>query len=172
MNSLPNTAPHAAWLDLTQCLLNSFRRWTGKELLDRSTADAAPTERGPRSAPALEEDLLRLWNAPQVVVAHGTQSDPIFEYGNQKALDLWEMQLDEFLGMPSRLTAEPMHRDERKKLLERTRQHGYVDDYRGVRISRTGKRFMIEEAVLWTVLDHQGLVIGQAATFDHWTVLT
>ncbi len=172
MNSLPNTAPHAAWLELTQCLLNSYRRWTGRELLDRSTADGGPTERGPRSVPALEEDLLELWNAPQVVVAHGTQSDPVFEYGNQQALDLWEMQLDEFLGMPSRLSAESIHRDERQKLLERTRQYGYVDDYRGVRISRTGKRFMIEEAVLWTVLDHQGLVIGQAATFDHWTALT
>lgn len=172
MNSLPNTTPRAAWLDLTQCLLNSFRRWTGKELLDRSTADGGPTERGPRSATALEEDLLELWNAPQVVVAHGTQSDPIFEYGNQRALDLWEMQLDEFLGMPSRLTAESMHREERQKLLERTRQFGYVDDYRGVRISQTGKRFMIEKALIWTVLDHTGQVIGQAAAFDHWTALT
>lgn len=172
MNSLPNTAPHAAWLDLTQCLLNSFRRWTGKELLDRLPTKGAPTERGPRSATALEEDLLGLWNAPQVVVAHGTQSDPIFEYGNQQALNLWEMQLDEFLGMPSRLTAESMHRDERQKLLERTRQYGYVDDYRGVRISRTGKRFLIEDALVWTVLDHTGQVIGQAAAFDHWIPLT
>ena len=172
MNTLPDIAPHAAWLDLTQYLLNSFRQWTGKELLDRLPTKGVSTERGPRSSTALEVDLLALWNAPQVVVAHGTQSDPIFEYGNQQALNLWEMQLDEFLGMPSRLSAESMHRDERQKLLERTRQYGYVDDYRGVRISRTGKRVMIEEAVLWTVLDRKGLVIGQAATFDHWTALT
>lgn len=156
MNPLPETAPRAAWLDFTQCLLDSFRRWTGRELLERRT---------------IEIDLLGLWNAPQVVVAHGTQSDPTFQYGNQKALILWELRLEEFLGMPSRLTAEPLHRDERQRLLERTREFGYVDDYCGVRISQTGKRFMIEKALLWTVLNRNGEFIGQAATFDHWSCL-
>ncbi len=156
MTPLPETAPRAAWLDFTQCLLDSFRQWTGKELLERKTR---------------EEDLLALWNAPQVVVSHGTQSDPIFQYGNQQALNLWELRLDEFLGMPSRLTAEPLHRDERQRLLERTRQFGYVDDYHGVRVSRTGKRFMIEEALLWTVLNPNGEPIGQAASFDRWRCL-
>ncbi len=155
MNPLPEAAPHSVWLDLTQCLLDSFRRWTGKELLERLTQ---------------EEDLLALWNAPRVVVSHGTQDDPIFQYGNQQALNLWEMRIDKFLGMPSRLTAEPLHRDERQRLLERTRQYGYVDDYRGVRISRNGKRFLIEDALLWTVVDRNGETIGQAATFDHWSV--
>ena len=156
MSPLPEAAPYSAWLELTGCLLDSFRRWTGKELLDRQTP---------------EEDLLALWNAPQVVVSHGTQSDPIFQYGNQQALDLWEMRLDEFLILPSRLTAEPLHQDERQSLLERTSQYGYVDDYRGVRISRTGKRFLIERALLWTVLDRKAETIGQAATFDHWSCL-
>ena len=156
MNPLPEAAPHSVWLDLTQCLLDSFRRWTGKELLERLTQ---------------EEDLLALWNAPQVVVSHGTQGDPIFLYGNQQALNLWEMRIDEFLVMPSRLTAEPLHRDERQRLLDRTRQYGYVDDYRGVRISRTGNRFLIEDALLWTVLDRNGETIGQAATFDHWSCM-
>ena len=156
MNPLPEAAPHSDWLDLTQCLLDSFCHWTGKELLERLTQ---------------EEDLLALWNAPQVVVSHGTQGDPIFQYGNQQALNLWEMRIDEFLVMPSRLTAEPLHRDERQRLLHRTRQYGYVDDYRGVRISRTGNRFLIEDALLWTVLDRKGETIGQAATFDHWSCM-
>lgn len=156
MNPLPAGAPYSLWLELTQCLLNSYRRWTGKELIER----AAP-----------ELDLVALWNAPKVVVSHGTQSDPAFLYGNQLALQLWEMPLDEFLGMPSRLTAEPMHRDDRQRLLERTQAHGFVDDYRGIRISRTGQRFQIEKALLWTVVDDQGATIGQAATFDHWTPL-
>ena len=153
---IPENAPHAQWLELTQNLLDSYRRWTGMELLKRTTP---------------EDELLALWNLSQIVVSHGTQSDPAFVYGNHLALERWEMPLNQFLGMPSRLTAEPVHRDERQRLLDQTRRHGYVDNYRGVRISRTGKRFMIEKALLWTVLDSAGSIIGQAATCDRWTSL-
>ena len=153
---IPENAPLHEWLELTQNLLDSYRRWTGMELLERATP---------------EDELLSLWNLPQVVVAHGTQADPAFVYGNHRGLELWEMSLDQFLDMPSRLTAEPLHQDERQRLLDQTRQQGYVDDYRGVRISRTGKRFMIEKALLWMVIDRAGHIIGQAATFDRWTPL-
>lgn len=156
MTPIPETAPHAQWLELTQNLLDSYHHWTGKQLLERNTVDS---------------DLLALWNLPQVVVSHATQTDPAFVYGNQLALSLWEMPLEQFLGMPSRLTAEPLHRDERQRLLDETRKKGFVDDYRGVRISRTGKRFRIEKALLWMVLDRENNVIGQAATFDRWTPL-
>ncbi len=156
MPSLPENAPREQWLELTQNLLDSFSRWTGRELLERTTP---------------EDDLLKLWSSTHVVVAHGTQPDPAFVYGNHRALELWEMELGQFLGMPSRLTAEPVHRDERQRLLDQTRKQGYVDDYRGIRISRTGKRFMIEQALLWMVLDRDGKTIGQAATFDRWTPL-
>lgn len=154
MIPLPENAPYAQWLELTQNLLDSYHRWTNRELLARTSP---------------EEELLALWNCPLVIVSHGTQADPAFVYGNHRALELWEMSLDQFLGMPSRLTAEPLHRDERQRLLDQTRKQGYVDDYRGVRISRTGERFIIERALLWMVLDHQGNTIGQAATFDRWT---
>jgi len=156
MIPIPENVPHAQWLELTQNLLDSYHRWTGKVLLERTSP---------------EVELLALWNLPQVVVSHGTQADPAFVYGNLRALKLWEMSLDQFLDMPSRLTAEPLHRDERQRLLDATRKQGYVDDYRGVRISRTGKRFMIEKALLWMVLDCNGNIIGQAATFDRWTPL-
>ena len=156
MFPIPENAPQPAWLELTQNLLDSYRRWTGMELCERTTR---------------EVELLTLWNLPHVVVSHGTQTDPAFVYGNQRALELWEMSLDQFLGLPSRLTAEALHRDERQRLLDQTRQQGYVDDYRGVRISRTGNRFMIEKALLWMVLDRSGNIIGQAATFDRWTPL-
>lgn len=36
---LPEAAPRAAWLDFTQCLLDSFRQWTGKELIERKTRE-------------------------------------------------------------------------------------------------------------------------------------
>ena len=66
------------------------------------------------------------------------------------------------------MTAEPMHRDERAQLLERTTRDGYVDDYRGIRISSSGRRFQIEQAVVWNLTDESGDYAGQAATFTDW----
>ncbi len=39
---------------------------------------------------------------------------------------------------------------------------GYETGYTGVRITRTGKRFMIEEATLWQLIDADGVLHGQA----------
>lgn len=117
------------------------------------------------------EDARRVYEAPFVVVSHNNASDPILTFGNRTALELWEMNLETFRQTPSRMTAEPMHRDERARLLERTTRDGYVDDYQGIRISSTGRRFQIEQAIVWNLHDSAGQYIGQAATFDHWTFL-
>jgi hypothetical protein len=140
-----------------QLLLDSFARLLGHELL-------------PRTGSA-EDQARRLFEAPFVVVSHGTEQDPLLNYGNRAALTLWEMTAAEFRGTPSRLTAEPVHRDERARLLERTLRDGFVDDYRGVRIGRSGRRFMIERAIVWNLIDADGVVRGQAATFATWTPL-
>ncbi|MEZ6108412.1 MAG: MEKHLA domain-containing protein [Pirellulaceae bacterium] len=66
-----------------------------------------------------------------VIVAHNRDPDPTFVHANDLACQLWRRT--ELVGMPSRLTAEPMHRDERAQLLARTQAHGFVDDYRGIR---------------------------------------
>ena len=145
-----NTA-HVQWL------LDSFARLLGRELMAR--------------AGSVEEQAERLFHAPFVVVSHGTEADPILNYGNAAALALWEMDFATLTQTPSRLTAEPVHRDERARLLERTRRAGYVDDYAGIRISSTGKRFRIEQAIVWNLVDAAGVHRGQAATFDRWTPL-
>jgi hypothetical protein len=107
-----------------------------------------------------------------VVVAHGVEEDPILSYGNRLALALWEVDAETLRSMPSRLTAEQMHRDERARLLERTRRDGYVDDYQGIRISRSGRRFRIEQAIIWNLQDDRGRAVGQAATFSRWRFLS
>jgi hypothetical protein len=139
-------------------VLDSFRRLVGRELVSR---EGAPLEQA-----------RRLFAAPQVVVSHGTEADPVLCYGNAAALVLWEMDWATFTRTPSRLTAEPLHRDERARLLERTRRDGFVDDYAGIRISATGRRFRIEQAIVWNVVDAAGNLHGQAATFDRWTPLS
>lgn len=96
----------------------------------------------------------------------------MLNYGNQMALDLWEMTWDQLVQTPSRLTAEPVNRAEREWMLEQARRRGYIDTYRGVRVSATGRRFLVEDALVWNVLDQQGQWVGQAASFLHWTWLT
>jgi len=73
--------------------------------------------------------------------------------------------------MPSRMTAEAPDRDERARLLESVSQHGHIDDYSGVRISRLGRRFRIERATVWNLIDAGGRPAGQAAMFHSWTPL-
>ncbi|MGA7932521.1 MAG: MEKHLA domain-containing protein, partial [Kovacikia sp.] len=109
-----------------------------------------------------------LFEAPFVVVSHGTEADPILNYGNQRALELWEMGWEQFTQTPSRQTAEPVEQQERARLLEQARSKGYVDDYRGIRISASGRRFWIQNVVIWDVLDERNIRCGQAATFDRW----
>ena len=140
-----------------QVLLDSFARLLGRELISRQGSAAEQAE--------------RLFQAPSVVVSHGTEADPVLNYGNAAALALWEMDLATLTRTPSRLTAEPVHRDERARLLERTLRDGYVDDYAGIRISSTGRRFRIEQAIVWNLVDAAGQHRGQAATFDRWTPL-
>ena len=130
----------------------SFERLLGRPLINAPTPE-------------------RLWNAPCVIVAHGSEADPIFFYGNQRALDAFAMDFRSFCQLPSRYSAEVMARDERARLLERVSRDGFIDDYSGVRISATGSRFRIEQAVVWNLVDEHDACHGQAATFDRWVML-
>lgn len=134
-------------------LLNSFQRWTGRPLVVRTGT-------------AVEQARL-LFSAPFVVVSHGIEADPILNYGNQAALDLWEMTWRQLTQTPSRRTAEPVNQAERARLLRMVEERGYFEGYRGVRISSTGRRFVVEQAIVWTVMDDAGRRVGQAATFSH-----
>lgn len=106
-----------------------------------------------------------------MIVAHGTEADPVFFYGNRLALDLFEMRFDDFIRLPSRFSAEPLAREARARLLARVGRDGFIDDYAGVRIASSGRRFRIEQAVVWNLLDEAGIIHGQAATFAHWVPL-
>jgi hypothetical protein len=135
-------------------LLRSFRHWTGRGLI----ASSDPPE-------ALAD---RLFFAPFVVISHGTEADPILNYGNREALRLWEMSWEAFTRTPSRLTAEAQNREERARLLAEVARKGWIDDYNGIRITGTGRRFRIEQARVWNLLDEDDRYCGQAAAFSRW----
>ena len=142
------------WVFHSQILLDSYRHWVGTDLLPR--------------AGSAEDQAEALFEAPFVVVSHGVEADPILNYGNRTALGLWHITIDQLRQTPSRLTAEPLHREERARLLERTSRQGFVDDYQGIRIATTGQRFLIRQATVWNLRTSQGGRVGQAATFSHW----
>ena len=113
----------------------------------------------------------QLLHAPFAVVSHDTASDPVFNYANLKALELFALSWEDFICLPSRLSAEPVNQAERDRLLAEVTEKGYIDHYQGVRISSTGKRFLIKNAVVWNLFDKNQCYKGQAARFDQWTFL-
>lgn len=138
-------------------LYASYLHWTGKLLIDAATE--------PQLAVAA------LDQAPFALVSHGTQADPIFNYANRQALELFEMSWAEFTVLPSRFSTETVNQAERAKLLQRVGQHGYSDDYVGIRIAKSGRRFMIRNATIWNLLDADGKYHGQAALIRAWQFL-
>jgi hypothetical protein len=141
----------------SQILLNSYEKLLKQPLIDRK-------------GDPLEQSKA-LFFAPFAVVSHGIESDPILNYGNQAALELWEMSWEDLIGTPSRLTAEPVNREERERMLALAAKQGFVANYRGIRISKTGRRFLIENAIVWNLVNWEAQVCGQAATFSEWSFL-
>jgi hypothetical protein len=138
-------------------LLTSHARLTGRPLLERAAGEGDG------------ELAARLYAASFVVLAHSTEPDPLFNYANLAAHRLFERTWDELIGLPSRLSAEAPERHEREQLLARVTAHGFIDDYSGVRIARSGRRFCILRATVWNVTDTEGRPLGQAAAFSDWT---
>jgi hypothetical protein len=151
--------PHADFLIRHIAILRaSYQHWIGKPLLDSSLDDAAAVQ--------------WLDAATFAVVSHGTQTDPIFNYANRAALQLFEMSWEVFTALPSRLSAGPMERDDRARLLQRVTRDGYIDDYAGVRIAANGRQFRITHATVWNLLDEAGRHYGQAARIPEWSACT
>lgn len=132
-------------------IVESYKRLTGLSLLTLGPGQTGLSE--------------ALWQAPRAIVAHGTEVDPIFFYGNRLALELFEMTFEAFARLPSRLSAEPLAQAAREKLLAEVSRRGYIDDYSGMRVASSGRRFMITGATVWNLLDEAGIYHGQAAVF-------
>ena len=155
---MQNNSENPQMVRWCQYLLDSYAHWVKQELIDRSGTPLEQAE--------------RLFNSPFVVASHGAEDDPILNYGNQTALNLWRMDWEEFTRTPSRLTAEPVNREERARMLEQAKTQGYIADYRGVRISSTGTRFLVDQAIIWNIHKPDGTTIGQGATFSDWKHLS
>jgi hypothetical protein len=156
--ALPPPGPKNDYLAVHVALLRrSLRELAGRDLLDH---EATPVD----AARAL-------FQSPFVLLSHNQEPDPVLTYGNRAALSLFELSWEELTSMRSRLTAEAPARQERARLLARVAANGYIDDYSGIRISSKGKRFRIERATVWNLIDAGGEPCGQAAAFSEWKFL-
>ena len=148
-------AMHASAGARIELIAESFARFFGRPLIE--------------SAPRGLEQAM--WEAPRAIVAHGTELEPLFFYGNRLALDLFDLRAEAFIGMASYSSAEPSERKERARMLEGLRLRGFLGDYSGVRVTASGERFAIANTQVWNLVDAHGGHHGQAATFAEWRFL-
>ena len=137
----------------SQVLANSYRQIIGTNLIDADTP---------------EQLSKALFYAPFVLVSHSTQADPIFNYANQTAMQLWGLDWDEFTQTPSASVTQPDQISDRALMLKQAAEQGYIDNYEGTRIAKSGKKFLIKQVRLWNLEDEKGDRCGQAATFPEW----
>lgn len=150
----PDNRYHQAHAEL---LAASYRRLLGREL----SLQADATDLGEM-----------LYHADFALLSHNIAADPLFNYANRRALELFEFSWSDLIGLPSRFSAEPVNRQQREQLLAQVSRYGYIDHYSGVRIAQSGRRFMIRGAVVWNLVDQFGNYQGQAACFGDWEFLS
>jgi hypothetical protein len=144
-----------AW---SQIILDSYKKLLGHELIERNGDELNQAK--------------NLFLAPFVVYSHNTDPDPIYNYGNEQGLKLWEMDWQELIRTPSRTTTQPSFREERKQFLAQTTMKGYITDYQGIRISKKGTKYQIDNVTVWNLRDSHGEYCGQAATFSQWKIIS
>ena len=146
------TRPDAA---IAALVLESYARVVGRPLVPAGLG-------GGEAVRWLYED------APFCVLAHDTAADPRFIYANKAAQHCFEYPWAEFSGLPSRLSAEAPNRAERQAFLDTVTRDGFTGGYKGLRISRSGRRFFIKDATVWQLIDGRGVLRGQGALVPAW----
>ena len=135
-------------------LVDSHLRLTGRPLINLKASPENVAE--------------AVFNAEFVVLSSGTEADPLFNYANRCALELFEFGWDDLITLPARESAEAVNQNERAKLMQQVIDSGCIENYAGVRVSASGRRFMIEQATVWNVHSNDGALLGQAAAFSLW----
>jgi len=130
-------------------ILESYRRRLGHDLFDRSGDPA--------------EDGRRLFELPMAVLAHDASPTPLLDWANLAAARAFDATPESLLGRPSAATAPADAVADRGKLFEALARDGFVTGYSGVRVSLTGRRFVIDDVTVLEVTDATGRPAGHAA---------
>ncbi len=115
------------------------------------------------------KNLISDWPRSCQVFERENHANPVFVFANRRAQELWEMDWQGFINLESRYSAEPEERQAREHLLNEVQKQGFINNYSGVRVSKSGKRFLIKSARVWQVLAEDGLgALGQAVCFEDY----
>ena len=162
-----------AAISLACCIAGSHARAFGCPLV--ATPAARSQNNNPDGAPNSDQRLLaqELFACETVVLAHdgaplAQGEGPRLTYANRAALTLWRRSWNAMEGMPSSRTAEPEQRAGRLRALAAAQQQLAISDYTGIRIDSAGRRFAINGARIWSLIDAHGQPCGQAAAFSDW----
>ena len=122
----------------------SFNKYTDKLL---------PLEKNKDLLSSFDECLLP-------IASHDTNG--FFNYLNKAALSLFKVTKDQVIGRSTTMTAPKSEQKQRNELLNQVNSHGFIDNYKGIRVSSDGELFQIEDATIWNVIDKNSHKIGQA----------
>ncbi|TVU59214.1 MEKHLA domain-containing protein [Vibrio atlanticus] len=128
---------------------HNYNRIFGKQLYRENNSDL--------------EIFYEVWNSHFAIVSHGTEINPLFNFANKKALEIFELNYLDFIGLPSIQTADALAAEDRIMLLNDVNRHGFVKNYSGIRVSAKGKKFQICDAVIFNLFDFEYNYHGQAA---------
>ena len=85
-----------------------------------------------------------------------------FNYLNKAALSLFKVTKDQVIGRSTTMTAPKSEQKQRNELLNQVNSHGFIDNYKGIRVTSDGELFQIEDATIWNVVDKNSHKMGQA----------
>jgi len=108
-------------------------------------------------------------NDRYVLISHGTQDSPIYNFGNIACLNAFARSWENITAMPSRECVINKSQDEalRIELMKNVTELGFVDgEYRGYRVLGDGKFIKLTRCVVWNCFNDDDEYIGQAALFD------
>ena len=132
-------------------LMQSYQHWLQQPLVEPSAG---------------ADEVTAIMHCQYAIASHqmpeiaDANSEARFNFANLAALSLFKMRPEQIMGLPSRYSAEPMLQEDRAQFLQRVEQHGYVQDYAGIRIAHDGSRFEIQGATVWNVFDPQQPELG------------
>lgn len=146
---MPSLETDHGWMRRAGEILDSYSRHVGRELVERS-GDAA-------------EDARQLFDLPLAVLAHDAAPRPLLDWANLAAARAFDATPETLLGVPSADTAPADAVADRRALFEVLAAHGCVVGYSGVRVSLTGRRFVIDDVTVFEITDAAGRPAGHAA---------
>lgn len=133
-------------------LLDNLKRWTGLDLAGDCNIPVGKLGK-------------RVYEADFYLLSHDETAEAILNYANKKALDLWEMTWEELTSAPARNTAKPDDRGKRDEVMHRVNEKNFIEGYSGIRVSKSGREFLIKNVTIWNVFSEDGKPYGRAAWF-------